>query len=76
MAEVASSGNEVPRATIVTPMTDSGTPHDCAIDTALLTISSPPIISPVNPKIINNIAFQIGAAMYVSSFELVLLRNP
>ena len=63
IADVASSGSDVPSATTVTPITDSLIPQDFAIVTALLTISSPPIMRPVKPKIMSRIAFQIGIAV-------------
>ena len=62
IAEVASSGSDVPRATTVTPITDSLMPHDCAIVTALLTISSPPKTKPVKPIAMSNMDFHIGIA--------------
>ena len=62
IADVASSGRDVPSATTVTPMTDSLIPQDFAIVTALFTISSPPTTRPAKPIIISNIDFHIGIA--------------
>ena len=55
--EVASSGNDVPSATMVRPIIASLTPRHCAILVALLTINSPPKTKHDSPKIISNKAF-------------------
>lgn len=66
IAEVASSGSEVPTAIIVSPMILSLIPRLFAIHTAPLTIHSPQRMSPVNPRMIQTIPFQSGIVTVVS----------
>lgn len=58
--EVASSGREVPQATMVSPMTASLTPNALAISDAPLTKRSPPNMSAARPAMINSDAFVVG----------------
>lgn len=66
IAEVASSGSEVPTAIIVSPMILSLIPRVFAIHTAPLIIHSPQRTSPANPRIIQVIPFQRGMGTEVS----------
>ena len=56
-AEVASSGREVPIATIVRPIKDWETPNKAAMAMAPLTIHCPPKVRPTKPKRIRPMDF-------------------
>lgn len=60
MAEVASSGRDVPMATTVSPMTVSLIPNEEAMVTALSTIHFPPTMSPMNPRRTKIESFQVA----------------
>ena len=57
VTDVASSGSDVPQATIVRPITASLTPNALAISDAPATKRSPPNISAASPPITNAAAF-------------------
>ena len=61
--DVASSGSDVPAATIVKPIMASLTPSPDAIPDAPLTNWSPPIISPARPIATHNIDFHNGISL-------------
>ena len=58
MTEAASSGSEVPKATRVRPITDSGTPKVRAMPEAPSTSSSAPTITPIRPPTVVSPATQ------------------
>ena len=66
--EVTSSGRDVPKATIVRPISLSLIPKNLAIEVAALTVSWLPPTIPAPPRIMNIIIFQTGIfLMTVSS---------
>ena len=71
--DVANSGNDVPPATNVSPMTDSLTPNERAIPLAQSTNNCPPKISPASPNTINSSDFQIGINLICSPDSSPLL---
>ena len=64
---VTSSGREVPRATIVRPMTEDGTPRASAISVPLSTRSFAPTAIRTAPIARRTMSFQIGFSVPVLS---------
>ena len=67
VTDVASSGNEVPPATKVNPITDSLTPSDRAIPLAPSTKSCPPKMRPASPPTIKRTDFHTGISLIFCS---------
>ena len=65
VTEVASSGSDVPAATMVRPITASLTPSPAAMPEAPATKRSPPYISPARPPMIQSVDFHTGMAVAV-----------
>ncbi len=71
--EVTNSGSDVPKATIVSPISVSLRPKDLAISVALSTTRFPPHIIAAPPSIINKPLFHIGKILYSSSASVRFL---
>ena len=63
--EVTSSGSDVPKATIVSPIMASLSPKTRAISLAPSTDKSPPIMIPTNPAIHISILFKIVKCQFL-----------